>query len=380
MDKSLHYRHSKAADNKCETCHHVFDEVNQKLVYEKGKEGTCRYCHGETTVKNRMPLRNAAHLSCIDCHQKKMAQNKSAGPVECRGCHDPEQQQLIQVVKDVPRMKANQPDIVFVKGNPHEASSSQARSTAKMARVPFDHKGHEQANDTCRVCHHADLTACSQCHTSLGNDKGKQVTLSQAMHQVGSEQSCIGCHTWRQEKAACAGCHASIDPSTKNNTASCQVCHVPAPAEDIGWMADPLPDEKQQAALLLDSRLATAGTYPMADVPEKVVIKNMADQYRAAEMPHRKIVKTLIDGIGDDKMAAYFHREDGTLCQGCHHNSPPAKKPPQCASCHGKPFDERNPTRPGLMAAYHQQCMECHSAMGLKKPAATDCLACHKKK
>ena len=31
MDKSLHYRHSKAQDKKCERCHHQFDEVTKKL-------------------------------------------------------------------------------------------------------------------------------------------------------------------------------------------------------------------------------------------------------------------------------------------------------------------------------------------------------------
>ncbi len=46
MDKSLHYRHSKAQDDKCEKCHHEYNETTKKLFYAKGKEGTCRYCHG----------------------------------------------------------------------------------------------------------------------------------------------------------------------------------------------------------------------------------------------------------------------------------------------------------------------------------------------
>ena len=51
-----------------------------------------------------------------------------------------------------------------------------------------------------------------------------------------------------------------------------------------------------------------------------------------------------------------------------------------CASCHGQPFDQRDPAKPGLMAAYHRQCMECHDAMNLEKPVATNCVACHPKK
>jgi DnaJ-class molecular chaperone len=84
--------------------------------------------------------------------------------------------------------------------------------------------------------------------------------------------------------------------------------------------------------------------------------------------------------IKGNKIANYFHSDAGTMCQGCHHASPETRKPPKCSSCHGKPFDANNPLRPGLMAAYHQQCMECHRAMGLKKPQATDCTGCHKKK
>lgn len=378
MDKSLHYRHSKAMDKKCETCHHVFDETTKKLVYAKGKEGTCRYCHGETKVENRISMQTASHLACITCHQKQLVESKDAGPVNCSGCHDPKEQKLIEVVKNVPRMKANQPDVVFVKNQRKPAAVTATVPATRMDRVPFSHKLHEQSNNTCRVCHHADLTACSECHTSIGSDKGKHITLAQAMHQINSEQSCVGCHTIRQEQPQCAGCHASIELRAKNNTATCQVCHVNPPTDDASGFA--ALDEKQQAKMLLESRRSAASMIALADVPDKVTIKNISDQYEAAEMPHRKIIQSLVKGMREDDLAAYFHREDGTLCQGCHHNSPATNKPPQCASCHGQPFDARNPTRPGLMAAYHQQCMECHSAMGLKKPIATDCLACHKKK
>jgi DnaJ-class molecular chaperone len=88
----------------------------------------------------------------------------------------------------------------------------------------------------------------------------------------------------------------------------------------------------------------------------------------------------MVDNINKNKLANYFHHEEGTVCQGCHHNSPAAKEPPKCVSCHGKPFNAKDPFKPGLMAAYHRQCMECHKAMGIKKPVSTDCTACHQKK
>ena len=114
MDKSLHYRHIKANQEKCERCHHEYNAVTKKLFYAKGQEGTCRYCHRNKTEDNRISLQLASHTACIDCHRKALAKNESAGPSTCGGCHDPAQQQLIEVVKDIPRMKANQPDFVFV--------------------------------------------------------------------------------------------------------------------------------------------------------------------------------------------------------------------------------------------------------------------------
>jgi hypothetical protein len=104
------------------------------------------------------------------------------------------------------------------------------------------------------------------------------------------------------------------------------------------------------------------------------------NKYEPVKLPHRKIVQTMVANINSNKLVNYFHHEKGTVCQGCHHNSPAAKEPPKCVSCHGKPFNAKDPFKPGLMAAYHRQCMECHKAMGIQKPVATDCTACHQKR
>ena len=93
-----------------------------------------------------------------------------------------------------------------------------------------------------------------------------------------------------------------------------------------------------------------------------------------------RIVLKLAESLRGNKLAEYFHADSTTLCQGCHHNSPASTKPPQCASCHGKTSEALNLTRPGLMAAYHQQCIQCHDKMGLEKPASRDCTACHAKR
>jgi hypothetical protein len=85
-------------------------------------------------------------------------------------------------------------------------------------------------------------------------------------------------------------------------------------------------------------------------------------------------------GMKDNSLAGYFHRDPGTICQGCHHQSPPSKQPPRCISCHGQIFQAKEKNRPELLAALHIQCMACHEDMKIKGPAATECGECHKEK
>jgi hypothetical protein len=374
LDKSLHYRHSKAQQEKCEQCHHAYNEKEKKLFYDKGKEGTCRYCHKSETEENRISFRKASHIACIDCHREILLQKKIAGPIECNGCHNPEDQKLIEVVKEIPRMKRQQPNTVFVK----TSTANNAAIEPRMNAVPFSHQAHEGYNNNCRVCHHASLSACSECHTLLGSDKGQLITLEKSMHDVNSEQSCMGCHARKQKDKSCAGCHTFIPRTSQSDEASCKTCHMgPQPSSEES------PESALNDALaekLLSARKPVMGTYSDADIPEEVTIKILQNEYEAAKLPHRKIVHSLMNKTKEDRIAQYFHTDPGTLCQGCHHNSPAMKKPPACGSCHAKPFDANNILRPGLMAAYHRQCIGCHEEMGIEKPAATDCTGCHKKK
>jgi hypothetical protein len=376
MDKSLHYRHSKAQKEKCERCHHQYNEVDKKLFYAKGQEGTCRYCHKDRAQENRISLRLASHLGCIDCHRKTLAKFEDAGPITCNGCHDATQQKLIEKVKVVPRMQRNQPDTVLVKTT--KSGIKDSNPATRMNPVPFNHKAHETYNDTCRVCHHEDLNACVQCHTLEGTKEGEQVKLEQAMHRLNAPMSCLGCHELNQRDPKCAGCHAGIEKARQQDPSACQTCHVGNVTQILDSAQNT--DEKLLAQLLLDARQPMTQTFDDADIPTDVEIKALMNEYRPVKLPHRKIVKTLFKNIQDNKLVNYFHRDKSTLCQACHHNSPASNKPPKCASCHGRPFDERDPFKPGLVAAYHRQCMECHQAMGIEKPVATACTACHLKK
>ncbi|WP_446424132.1 cytochrome c3 family protein [Mailhella sp.] len=114
-----------------------------------------------------------------------------------------------------------------------------------------------------------------------------------------------------------------------------------------------------------------------ADVPEKVTIDVLANEYKAVELPHRKIYKAMLDGMKNSKMAAVFHVD--SVCKACHHNIPNENiaNPPSCASCHDKEVKAVTVGQtPHLKAAYHQMCISCHDNMGIK-PAAADCADCH---
>ncbi len=66
-------------------------------------------------------------------------------------------------------------------------------------------------------------------------------------------------------------------------------------------------------------------------------------------------------------------------CTKCHHYRPEDPNAPEivkCSACHQKPFNPDMPERPGLKAAYHRQCMECHKTVD-KGPV--DCIGCHGK-
>jgi hypothetical protein len=378
MDKSLHYRHVKANADKCETCHHAYNEKAKSLYYAKGEEGSCLYCHKEQTEENRISVRLASHQSCVDCHVKLTAKGKDAGPVQCSGCHDPKQQSIIEKMDDVLRLERRQPDAVLIKtGLKSEKADLPA---GRMPPVPFDHKAHEGYNDSCRQCHHAAMTSCAECHTIQGDKEGRQVKLAQAMHDKNSIHSCIGCHKQRQADPKCAGCHSSItEARVLANEAACKTCHTASSAENP-FPAEGSEESKALASELLNARTRVPDMIAMDQIPETVTIKALANEYDAVILPHRKIVEKLAQGVQGSRLAANFHNDPTTLCQGCHHHSPASVKPPQCGSCHGRSSEAHNLTRPGLMAAYHQQCIQCHDKMGLEKPASRDCTACHVKR
>lgn len=374
MDQSLHFRHSKASKNECRQCHHEYNEIEKTLFYAKGEEGTCRYCHAQETRGNLISMRLASHIACVNCHLKTKPAETIKPPVNCSGCHDAAIREKIKKATGIPRMDRNQPDAILLKTAPKNLIMD--KGVSLMNLVLFDHKIHEKNNDTCRVCHHANLKSCKTCHTLNGSPEGKGISLERAAHKAGSPRSCVGCHSDRKQTENCAGCHSSKGSPRKLPDAACSKCHSVAVPE-TGLSPDPA-EEKALIASMLPSRDRTAGAYSLEGIPERVVIKRLASQYEPVEFPHLKVVTALVDNIKDDHLAGYFHGSEGTLCQGCHHNSPLSRRPPNCGNCHPKLWSPDEPTKPGILGAYHQQCIGCHRTMNIEKPMG--CTECHKER
>lgn len=387
FDKSLHYRHvsSKAIlpgkmydEVNCSACHHIYDEAIQKTVQRRGTEQSCLYCHKPEKTATAPAVRWASHAACVSCHQNLKARVQKTGPVECAGCHDAASQQQIEIVERVPRLDRNQPDTVLLASWMSPDGGSADSKEKYMQPVAFNHVAHEQKADACRSCHHQTLKNCAECHTESGDEKGKGVPLVGAMHNSGSSHSCIGCHKQSTMAGDCAGCHEAM-PQKQFSQLACAQCHA-VDREQLGPFPMQAEARKAAAENSLGSRPRAALTLGDEHIPETVKIDGMKNEYEAVNFPHRQIVRAIFTRIKENRMAAYFHGNDVTLCAGCHHNAPATLNPARCAACHGDAFANEQDGRPGLKGAYHGQCMDCHKAMGVEEPASTDCVKCHKKK
>lgn len=388
FDKTLHYRHESSqsiqapkseGETNCDACHHIYDEAAQKAVYEKGKEENCVYCHKSLQTEKASSIRTASHAACVSCHESLAGRQVVSGPVTCQACHDEKARKKIEPLNTIPRLKRNQPDMTLIASWLDRPEITVKAAAKQMDPVPFNHERHENKVESCLACHHESLQECSVCHTEIGDDKGGFVRLDQAMHNIDSEQSCIGCHQSVQQEENCAGCHEALMPRTPFANENCVRCHA---ADKT--LLEPLPVSREaRTALaddLFDAQKERIKRVPDARIPETVTIGAMASEYASAALPHRRIVRSLESRIAASGLAQYFHREATTLCMGCHHNSPATFEPPKCASCHGEAFKGLQDDRPGLKGAYHGQCIECHQAMNIQEPAATDCIKCHQEK
>jgi hypothetical protein len=407
---ALHFRHGESKDipsalkaeggaaqkDNCDRCHHEFNKETKKTFYAKGKEDSCRVCHLEKATKDSRSMSEASHAACVNCHRDLALKGvKEVGPVQCAGCHSKEAQEKAELKDKAAAAKAQDGAPLIRRNQPAQTlvvvdKPAEGLRPMTMTPVAFNHKLHEKNVDTCRACHHKGIQACSKCHTVAGSKDGGGVQLEKAMHLATSGRSCVGCHNQKKADPKCAGCHDLMKFRATPAKDACKKCHVDAakvkaPAAEAGgtpayWLMKP-EEKAAAAALVMKDRRDKADVFATDDIPEKVTIKYMVNEYEGSEMPHRKIVMKLMENVKDSKMSGVFHSDPGAVCQACHHHGVAGqKKPPRCVNCHGKPFDPQQPNRPGLKAAYHGQCMGCHKSMALKKPLNTDCVGCHKER
>lgn len=368
-DYSLHDRHIQAMEEKCEECHHVYNEYADRLEYEEGAEDACNTCHADEDDGDNLSWRNASHVHCLSCHLDRQEKALEGGPVLCDGCHELEGQRNIKKAPDVARLDRGQPDKVWIYA-----------LNARDNMVPFDHEAHETRTDFCTDCHRCTEEgpgpasngiwgkpeACKECHTVNG-----KATLEKAFHSPTAGHACVGCHKNETLESDCAGCHSMI-PGQMPFDRSCNVCHS-GPLAQIGMFAAsaPFPADVRLENLMVHLRDEQA---TIDDFPETVIIGTLAEEYEPVEMPHRLMVVRLDAVVRESKLATQFHGQTETNCAGCHHNAPIGERPTPCGSCHGLESETAR-DMPGLEAAYHRQCIGCHQRMGVEKQGCTDCHA-----
>lgn len=305
FDFAYHEKHVKNLKDDCSLCHHIY---NEELVYEKGTEESCYYCHHDQkkrgpslieetrlTEKKGLSIRKVSHSRCLNCHVDYSKKGLKAGPLSCSKCHTGKYR-TVAALSNVKRPDRDQPEKPFI--NIEEA---------KMKGVLFDHKFHEKNSRTCRSCHHETLKACKDCHGLIGSPDGKGINIASAYHDVFSEIGCAGCHKTKKSEKDCAGCHhhlLDMDLQAKGpKKAVCGVCHS---------------GKKEERSVVPPISVSELST---EKVPEKVTIKILEKEYEESTFPHRKMIKKLIEISNESKMATYFHRNMQTICEGCHHQS-----------------------------------------------------------
>ncbi len=391
LDKALHYRHIQSSaipapegvgqQANCKACHHPVPSMPESPPYQ-----SCGTCHADTPKEKQPSLRVAAHISCFGCHAATQAKGNPSGPITCAGCHNEVVWQGYSRPANVPLLLVNQP-VVRLMQMPQpakpEGDQAEKQPTAAMQPVLFNHSLHEKALPSCASCHHKTLQACTTCHTMEGSEKGGMVPLTQAMHGANSVRSCVGCHTQRSVTLpACTPCHGQ---APRTIAPQCGFCHKQPDA--AGQMPPPAGEPMNPATQRIPAT-PFQGDYgqeqkqPWQLAPEVVTIGALSNEYEASTFPHGAVIRGILARINAAAPSmADKHKEGYTLCMGCHHNSPASANPPRCISCH-QPGDgsiEAVPQggKPLLKAAYHLQCMGCHTQMRVEKPANTDCAGCH---
>lgn len=138
-----------------------------------------------------------------------------------------------------------------------------------------------------------------------------------------------------------------------------------------------------RTGLLVAAMLLAAATAALAQVPDTVTLKSMAELYEPVVLDHAM--------HADIAECAVCHHqttgkpEAGSRCANCHAGNE-TNAPVACRACHeADPFsaaalaakeadsERYHVDKPGLKGAYHLNCLGCHEQMG----GPVGCQDCH---
>ncbi|GAB4387715.1 MAG: hypothetical protein Kow0025_02830 [Thermodesulfovibrionales bacterium] len=118
--------------------------------------------------------------------------------------------------------------------------------------------------------------------------------------------------------------------------------------------------------LVLGLLAAVSAQLMAAGAPATVVLGSIADKYQPVKFDHA-MHTYVMESCGQ---CHHEHpRVKNLTCQNCHSIDKGQFKSSvtmgfmACKNCHGD-YNPSNPSMPGLKAAYHQACFECHRDMG----------------
>lgn len=145
------------------------------------------------------------------------------------------------------------------------------------------------------------------------------------------------------------------------------------------------------AVLTLAMLLCACQGKPAKTVVEKTVIKEVPAQCEPCppcvpegvsgheeevqQGPDMAILYHLVKRYEPVVFSHSNHVEYEENCEVCHHHSSDVERFPPCRECHGLPSDHLR--KPGLLGAYHRQCMNCHREL---ESGPLGCEECHAKR
>lgn len=333
-----HDKHTEALkEDGCQRCHPTGDKGVQLFTFPKVKD--------ERSAKTWM---NSFHDACMDCHKRRTAENKKAGPLTCGECHRiaaetrhkeylPVLPKYYDALRDTYHKDClachRETDKRGKEAKPLDWQSfyvqGQNRQQAAWPKVAFDyvvHDKHEKALEKkCELCHYMSperrekLPEPKPRDWVLDADPTKTLTDRNAAHQ-----KCLNCHLTRtaeKKKAGpltCVGCHSGKE----------------RPAQELA-AAPRLQCEQKEKILITLREGARAKAVPFNH-------KTHETNSRSCQECHHQTVRACSEchtltgskeGGGITLAEAYHSQTSSWSCIGCHET---VKKKQSCAGCHDR--------------------------------------------